>query len=185
MHKTISALNTHEYFMQKALLQAKKALNNKEFPVGCVIVYENQIVATGKRSNSYKNITEFDHAEMIALKKLLSCSKKINFQKAIIYSTMEPCLMCFCTLLVNGIRNYVYSYEDVMGGGTNLPLQQLSPLYKNMKVAITKNILREKSLHLFKIFFNLAECNYLKDSLLSNYTLKQPLNIKYNNLYEK
>ena len=79
--------------------------------------------------------------------------------------------MCYSTMILNGIRNIVYAYEDVMGGGTNLPLESLKPLYAKMNVNITPHVLREQSLDLFKKFFSNPENLYWKDSLLANYTL--------------
>ena len=81
--------------------------------------------------------------------------------------------MCFSALLVNGVTKYVYSYEDVMGGGTNIPMNMLAPLYSEMKISITGDVLREKSLQLFKDFFSSPDCDYLKDTLLASYTLNQ------------
>jgi tRNA(adenine34) deaminase len=86
---------------------------------------------------------------------------------------MEPCLMCYATLIVNNVHRLVYGYEDVMGGGTNLPLAQLSPLYASFAMEITKDILRRESLGLFRQFFTSGENDYLKDSLLAQYTLQQ------------
>ena len=56
---------THEYFMKKALGLAKKAFAQGEFPVGCILVYENTIVATGQRTHSVgPTLNEIDHAEI-------------------------------------------------------------------------------------------------------------------------
>jgi len=86
---------------------------------------------------------------------------------------MEPCLMCFSTLLVNGVTRFVFSYEDVMGGGTNLEIKRLSPLYSNLELSITGGILRKKSLALFQRFFSTKGNSYLQGSLLEQYTLGQ------------
>ena len=123
-------MNRHEEYMEIALDQARQALAGGDFPVGCVIEYQDEIVATGRRCNSFGKVNEMDHAEMVALRALLECEQEIDIAEATVYATMEPCLMCFATLLVNGVRKIVYSYEDAMGGGTNMPLQLLSPLYK-------------------------------------------------------
>ncbi len=81
--------------------------------------------------------------------------------------------MCYSTMILNGIRKIVYAYEDVMGGGTNLPLAQLNPLYAQMSVNVTAHILRNESIELFKRFFSNPENVYWKDSLLEKYTLSQ------------
>ena len=56
----------YEYFMGKALELAGKALSAGEFPVGCVMVYQNKILVSGRRTHTTgKIINEIDHAEMV------------------------------------------------------------------------------------------------------------------------
>ncbi|MBU2539506.1 MAG: nucleoside deaminase [Proteobacteria bacterium] len=167
----------HETFMRLALQQAQLALNNNEFPVGAVIVAEDEPVASGRRENSRdETANELDHAEIVALRDLLGRRPDIDRKTLTVYSTMEPCLMCYATMLLNGIRTFVYAYEDAMGGGTSLQLAHLTPLYQGMEteVRILPNILRQESLTLFKTFFTSTENNYWQDSLLAEYTLAQP-----------
>ncbi len=160
--------------MRIALEEAKEAFSAGEFPVGCVFVYNEKIISCGKRTHSAVKINELDHAEMVALRNLYrKDTTDIQMSEITVYSTMEPCLMCFSTLIVNGFRNFVYSYEDVMGGGTNLPIPLLSPLYKDAQLTIIPDVLRPCSLELFKMFFSNPENTYLKNSLLAHYTLTQ------------
>lgn len=163
-----------EKYMTIALQQAAEALAVHEFPVGCVMVCDDKIVASGKRTNTYGTVNEMDHAEIVALRALLDLDETVNPADVTVYSTMEPCLMCFSTLLVNGVTKFVYSYEDVMGGGTNLPLKKLSPLYKDLIIHITAGVLREQSLELFKTYFTSSETTYLRETLLAEYTVNQP-----------
>lgn len=169
-------MKRHEKYMQIALAQAEEALVLGEFPVGSIFVYEEQVLAGGRREHSQEKndtVNEIDHAEIVALRYFLSQESTIPLAEITVYSTMEPCLMCYSTMILNGIRKIVYGYEDVMGGGTNLPLQQLNPLYKEMRIELVPDVLREQSLSLFKRFFANPENNYWKDSLLSSYTLNQ------------
>ena len=167
-------MQEHEKYMQVALQQASAALAAGEFPVGCVIEYDGEIVASGRRSNSFGVINEMDHAEITTLRQLMTVDAKVAIDKVTVYCTMEPCLMCFSTLLLSGVRKFVYSYEDAMGGGTNLPLSVLAPLYRDMQPTIVGSVLRSQSLALFKTFFSSPTCQYLKDSMLASYTLRQP-----------
>lgn len=164
----------YEYYMKKALQQAEAALAAGEFPVGCVMVYENRIIATGARENTTGDCTnEIDHAEMIALKRLCDLETKIDLKKVTLFSTLEPCLMCFGALLISGIDKIVFAYEDAMGGGTQCDLSKLPSLYKENQISIVPDILRKKSLQLIKTFFSNPGNTYLKDSLLATYTLRQ------------
>ena len=165
--------NRHEEFMHLALIEAEKALQGGEFPVGCVIAGKDGVVATGQRKNSAGSANELDHAEIVALRSVIASHSAIERRSLTVYSTMEPCLMCFSTLILNGIRTIVYAYEDVMGGGTNLPLKELNPLYAEMTVTVVPHVLRQRSLMLFKTFFSCPDNPYWCDSLLSNYTLAQ------------
>ncbi len=61
----------YKHFMGKALVQAREALSAGEFPVGCVIVHGNRILATGSRKGTLGNFpNEIDHSEIMALKQL-------------------------------------------------------------------------------------------------------------------
>jgi len=165
----------YEYFMKKALNQARNALSAGEFPVGCVVVHENRILTTGARKGTAGNIpNEIDHAEMIALKHLADLEINRDNERIILFTTLEPCLMCLGALILSGISEIVYAYEDVMGGGLSCDLNNLMPLYKNSRISVVPNILRKESLELFQAFFNNSENSYWQGSLLADYTLRQP-----------
>ncbi|MFZ0483825.1 MAG: nucleoside deaminase, partial [Desulfobacterales bacterium] len=150
------------------------ALDAGEFPVGCVLVHQNRILATGARKGSMGNFpNEIDHAEMIALKCLADMDINTDKKEMVLFTTMEPCLMCLGALILSGISEVVYAYEDVMGGGTGCNLTGLTPLYRNQKISIVPHILRQQSLELFKAFFRNPENSYWKGSLLAEYTLRQ------------
>lgn len=164
----------YEHFMKKALEQAQKALAAGEFPVGCVIVHGYKIMATGARKGTIGDCpNEVDHAEMIALRKLAGLEEKINFSEITLFSTLEPCLMCFGALLIGGIGKVVFAYEDAFGGGCHCDRQKLPPLYKSRPIEIIPNILRDQSITLLKSYFSQPQHTYLKGSFLATYTLSQ------------
>lgn len=164
----------NEYFMKKALEEAQTALAAGEFPVGCVMVHDNKTLVSGARTGTtgdYPN--EVDHAEMIALRRLFRLDAKINPQEVIVFSTLEPCLMCFGALMISGIGKLVFAYEDAMGGGTHCDTAHMTPLYQSNQMAIMSGILRNESLKLLKTFFSQPQNTYLRDSILAAYTLDQ------------
>lgn len=164
----------HCRWMARALELASDALKASEFPVGCVIVLEDTIVATGRRVHSRGPVpSELDHAEILALRDLETAGSPSpeSRSRLWLYSTLEPCLMCMGAALICGIRNIVYAYEDVMGGAGRLPLHSLTPLYAQAGVRIVSGVMRSESLALFQAFFRNPECVYWKDSLLARYTL--------------
>ena len=61
-------MTREEHYMREAIKQAKKAAALKEVPIGCVIVYEDKIIARGyNRRNTDKNT--LSHAELNAIRK--------------------------------------------------------------------------------------------------------------------
>ncbi len=172
--KTSADQMDYSLFMEKALGLAERALWEGEFPVGCILVYENNIIASGYRTGTRNNTdNEIDHAEIVALRDLSKHEKEVDKSKTTLFCTMEPCLMCFGAILLSGIKRIVYAYEDVMGGGTNCDLSTLPPLYRDQQISIVPDILRERSLNLFKEFFQNPGNVYWKDSPLAEYTLSQ------------
>ncbi|WP_448875023.1 nucleoside deaminase [Desulfobulbus propionicus] len=164
----------HEQFMDQALNEARLALAEGEFPVGCVMVSGGRIVARGRRKNSLEGSrNEIDHAEILTLRTLIAEQPDLDLSTVTVYTTLEPCLMCYSTMLLSGIRSFVWAYEDVMGGGTSLPLSMLNTLYAQMRVQLVDRIRRAESLRLFQQFF--ISGNYWQDSPLARYTLAQPL----------
>ncbi len=160
--------------MEQALEQAKSALNAGEFPVGCVIADSRAVIASGARRSSRGELpNELDHAEILALKRLYEKGAFDKTGKLTLYCTMEPCLMCFGAILLNGISRIVYAYEDVMGGGTACQLTALPKLYAESDMRISGGLLRRESLALFKAYFADPCQSYWRDSLLAKYTLSQ------------
>lgn len=61
---------SHEYYMLEALKEAKKAYKKKEMPIGCVVVYNDKIIAKAHNMRERYNHV-LSHAEVLALKKLI------------------------------------------------------------------------------------------------------------------
>ncbi len=164
----------HEHFMRLALREADKAMAANEFPVGCILVHADQVVASGARQASRRDQrNELDHAEIVALRRLAEHPEAIPPRHLTLYCTMEPCLMCFAALMLEGIGTIVYAYEDAMGGGTACDLSSLPPLYRRRRPRVLGGVLRRESLARFKAFFSNPQNDYWQDSWLAEYTLAQ------------
>ncbi|MBN3272264.1 ADAT2 deaminase, partial [Polyodon spathula] len=99
-------------WMQKAFEMAKDALENGEVPVGCLMVYNNEILGRGRNEvNETKNATR--HAEMVAIDQVLDwchCNDKDPgevFERTVLYVTVEPCIMCAGALRLLSILNSI------------------------------------------------------------------------------
>ncbi len=164
----------YKKYMAVALEHAEEALDKGEFPVGCVVVHEENVVATGMRKNSIPDaLNEIDHAEMVALREFALNDTITDKDNAVLFCTLEPCLMCYAAIMLSGIKTIVYAYEDVMGGGTSADLSELAPLYSTSGIAVVPDVMRVESLELFIRFFENPANGYWKESLLEKYTLSQ------------
>jgi len=109
-------------YMQLAMEKAKEALRNREVPVGCIIVYDDKIIADGSNEvNLTKNATR--HAEMIAIEKVNKWCKNESkkpcsvFKDCILYVTTEPCIMCAGALRIIGLTKVYYGCPNPRFGG--------------------------------------------------------------------
>lgn len=162
---------SHILFMTDALNLAEQALAAGDFPVGCVIVHRDTIIARGRRtSTTGKAINEIDHAEINALRRIDPDLPRSERNQMTVYATMEPCLMCFAAILLSGIHRIVYAFEDPMGGGTACDRSGLPTLYRDVKLIVEPGVMRQESLALFKRFFQSPENHYWKGSPLESYT---------------
>lgn len=159
--------------MARAIDIAEANLDRGKFPVGCVIIYQNQIISDSSISEDDDiEINGIVHHEILAMNRMYDGGQDVDTNKAVLFCSLEPCLMCFSTILNAGIGTIVYAYEDVYGGGTTLDLNNLPPFYRDKNVDITSGVSREECLELFKIFFNNPDEKYLKGSLLVKHTLQ-------------
>ncbi|KAG9291023.1 hypothetical protein G9A89_012895 [Geosiphon pyriformis] len=87
--------NRHYEYMYRALALAQEAYDNREVPVGCVFVYNDEIIGVGRnRTNEAFNGTR--HAEFEAIDAILADSRYLSniFHECVLYVTVEPCVMC-------------------------------------------------------------------------------------------
>ena len=164
------------HFMELALCAAKKRISRGDFPVACVLVHNKKIIADcSTRKIKTRHSTEPDHSEITAIRKIkpLIRKKRINPCGITCYVTLEPCLMCFGALLIAGIHRIVFAYEDIMGGGTGCELSSLPQIYRKANPEIVRHVLRTESLELFKRFWEISENQYLRGTLLHEYTIAQ------------
>ena len=117
----MSTLN-HEHNMKQALKMAKQALNDHEVPVGCVVIFNDTVIATGCNDvNRTKNATR--HAEMLAVEQVRDWCKKVDknevdvFKQSVLYVTTEPCIMCAAALRILKLTNVVYGCPNQRFGG--------------------------------------------------------------------
>ncbi len=103
-------------FIDDVLVEAKKAFDSGEIPVGAVIVENNQIISRGYNLSMKDNIT--NHAEIIAINEAISKKKDWRLNNCDLYVTMEPCPMCAGAILQARIKNvYIGTKSNIVNNG--------------------------------------------------------------------
>ena len=93
--------------MYSALMEAEKAFESKEIPIGAIVVFENKIIGRGyNQTELLKDSTA--HAEMLALTAASNYLQSKFLDNCDLYVTVEPCLMCSGAILLTRIKNLYF-----------------------------------------------------------------------------
>ena len=145
-------MNQDKKFMLLALKEAKKALLIDEVPVGCVIVYNNKVVARGYNKRE-KEQDATSHAEINAIRK---ASKKINNWRLCdmdLYVTVEPCIMCAGAIMWSRFRRVIYGAKDPKGGALGTSINIFDTPNINHHPEIIGGVLEEECSSIIKNYF--------------------------------
>ena len=110
--------NDNKYIL-RAIQIALEAEIRGNLPVGAVITLNNNIIAEGGSSILTPVYHPGRHAEMEALRQV-PIELWIRARDMTCYTTLEPCVMCFGSLLLHGIGRIVFGAVDNQGGASSL-----------------------------------------------------------------
>ncbi|XP_018570975.1 tRNA-specific adenosine deaminase 2 [Anoplophora glabripennis] len=146
---------TEQEFMEKAFFYARQALESQEVPVGCIFVFNREIVALGRNTvNETHNATR--HAEMNCIDQVQDYCKLNNldlhpvFSEICVYVTVEPCIMCSAALYDLKVKSVIFGCRNDRFGG-----QSVFDVGKVLKpVTTVKGGYRaDEAMHLLKEFY--------------------------------
>ncbi len=145
-------MTREEKYMKEAIKQAKRAMKMNEVPIGCVIVYNDEIIGRGyNRRMTDKNT--LSHAELNAIKK---ASKKMDdwrLDDCEMYVTTEPCQMCAGAIVQARIKKVYIGCMNPKAGCAGSIMNLLEVDAFNHQVESEKGILEEECSNLLKEFF--------------------------------
>ena len=136
-----------ERFMRLALLEAQKALEADEIPIGCVIVSTNQIIGRGHNlTETLSDVTA--HAEIQAITAAAQTLGGKYLPDATLYVTVEPCPMCGGAIGWSQISRIVYGAPDPKRGYATYAPRVFHP-----KATVTSGVLEDECRSLIQEFF--------------------------------
>lgn len=108
--------------MREALLEAEKALEEGEFPVGALIVKDGNIIA---RDHNRKEQTgdPTAHGEILVIRKAASLLKDWRLPGCELYTTAEPCPMCMGAVMQTRLSKLVYGAAEKRFGAVETTAQ--------------------------------------------------------------
>ncbi len=144
--------NLHYRFMGQALVEAEKAAESGEVPVGAVIVHNNRIIARGH--NQVELLSDATaHAEMIALSAAFSHLNEKYLPDCTLYVTLEPCPMCAGALVWAKIGRLVFGAQDEKAGACGSILNIASHPVLNHRIEMIQGIMEDECEALLRRFF--------------------------------
>ncbi len=156
-------VDQHAYFMKKAINKAKIGISKGQTPFGACLVIKGQvIVAAHNQVWATTDITA--HAEITAIRKACRKLNTVDLSEAVIYSTCEPCPMCFSA--IHWARIPAIIYGAAIGDAKAYGFNELAISNTRMKAAgqspihITSGVERKAVMELFEQWQQLQPRTY-------------------------
>ena len=136
-----------KFYMRQALLEAEKAAERDEVPVGAVVVCRDRIIARAHNlTETLNDVTA--HAEMQAITAAANYLGGKYLQDCTLYVTVEPCIMCAGALAWSQIDRVVYGAADPKRGYSTVQGRIFHP-----KTIVESGVLQEECEALMRDFF--------------------------------
>lgn len=146
-----SQTQKHEDWMRQALVEAKKAAEKDEVPVGALIIKDGEIVAQAHNLREHLQ-SPSAHAELLALQEASQKLGSWRLVDCVLVTTLEPCAMCAGALIQARIKTVIYGARDPKGGAESV-FGLLSHPRHNHQVELLSGVLEEDCSQVLKLFF--------------------------------
>lgn len=138
--------------MSLALKEANKAKEIDEVPIGCVIVFNDKVIAKGYNLRE-TSLDPTTHAEIVAIRKASKKLKNWRLEDCDIYVTVEPCIMCAGAIILSRIKRVIYGAKDLKGGGFGSSINVLDAKGINHHPEIVSGILEKECSEIISNYF--------------------------------
>ncbi|MCP3916921.1 MAG: nucleoside deaminase [bacterium] len=138
--------------MGAALEEARRAADQDEVPIGCVVVLDGRVVARGHNVTRAR-CDPTAHAEMIALAEAFRVTGDKRLVGAEVYTTVEPCFMCAGALSHARVARVVWAVRDPKFGGAASLGQVLTDPRLNHRAEVAEGLRADEARDLLQSFF--------------------------------
>lgn len=142
----------HEYFMEIALKEAKKAYDKEEVPIGAVITLGDEVIA---KAHNLREISKMAtaHAELLAIDEACKVRGDWRLTNCNLYVTIEPCPMCAGAIILSRIEKVIIGAMDYKSGACGSVMNLLENHKLNHQTEIITGILGYECSEIMKSFF--------------------------------
>jgi len=142
-----------EIFMNLAILEALKAYDEGEVPIGAVLIDESGILVCAEHNRIEQLDDATAHAEMILLREGAKKIGRRRLSTCTIYVTVEPCPMCAGALVLCRLKRLVYGVTDSKFGACESLFNVTNNAALNHQIQVTAGVLERQCRELMKNFF--------------------------------
>ena len=138
--------------MREALVEARRARDRDEVPVGAIVVLGGAVVGRGCNQLVHE-VDPTAHAEIVALRAAARTAGNYRLTDAAIYVTVEPCLMCAGAMVHARIGRLVYGAPEPKAGAVQSAMHVLDDPSLNHRVEVVGGVLEPECRELIRTFF--------------------------------
>ena len=147
-------LKDDEAAMRVALAEARKALDEGEVPIGCVIVHDGAVI--GRGHNQVERLQDATaHAEIVAIGAASTTLSSWRLEDCTLFATLEPCAMCAGAIVLARVGRVVYGAHDLKAGACGSVLNVIDEPRLNHAPPVTSGVLAEETGELLTSFFEM------------------------------
>jgi tRNA(adenine34) deaminase len=143
---------TNDDFMRAALEQARLAIDAGEVPIGAVVVLDDQIVARAF-NQPIRSSDPTAHAEVLAMRAAAQHVGNYRLTGAMLYVTVEPCLMCVGAMVHARVREVIFGAVEPRWGALVSTMRGHEIAGLNHRVTVTGGVLEAECRDLIQQFF--------------------------------
>ncbi len=145
-------MNDYDY-MRLTLLEAEKALDSHDVPIGALAVYKGEVIGRGcNRREADHDPTA--HAEMIAIREAAQHLGHWRLDGVTLYCTLEPCSMCAGAMVLARLPRLVYAAIDPKAGAGGSVIDILRHPKLNHRVDVSGGLMADEANQQLQNFFN-------------------------------
>lgn len=139
-------------WMELAIIEAKKAREKNEVPIGAVIVLNGEVIA---RAHNLRETTQnaVTHAEILAIQQACEKLGTWRLEGAELYVTLEPCPMCSGAIILSRIEKVYFGAADPKAGCAGTLMNLLEDDRFNHQSQVVGGVMEDECGELLRDFF--------------------------------